>query len=74
MMTTIEAVYADGVFKPLGEVKLPEHVRVRLQVETLVEEDVLEWLRSVQALRQQLFEKHGYFPDSAIDIAENRRR
>jgi predicted DNA-binding antitoxin AbrB/MazE fold protein len=74
MMTTIEAVYADGVFKPLGEVKLPEHVRVRLQVETMVEEDVLEWLRSVQALRQQLFEKHGYFPDSAIDIAEDRRR
>jgi len=73
-MTTIEAVYADGVFKPLGEVKLPEHVRVRLQIEILVEEDVPEWLCSARALRQQLFEKYGYFPDSAIDIAEDRRR
>lgn len=73
-MSTIEAIYVDGVFKPLGEVKLPDHARVRLQVEPLVKEDVLEWLRSVQELRQQLFEKHGYFPDSAIDIAEDRRR
>ncbi|MBY0528505.1 MAG: antitoxin family protein [Gemmataceae bacterium] len=74
-MQSIEAVFSGGVFKPLGDVNLPENARVHLQVQPIAKkEDVLEWLRGVQEMRQKLFEEHGYFPDSAIDIAEDRRR
>ncbi len=30
MPKTIEAMYEDGVFKPLDQVPLPEHTRIRL--------------------------------------------
>ncbi|MBI5746021.1 MAG: antitoxin family protein [Nitrospirae bacterium] len=30
MPKTIEAIYEDGVFKPLDQVPLPEHTRIRL--------------------------------------------
>lgn len=30
MPKTIEAIYEDGVFKPLKQVPLPEHSRIRL--------------------------------------------
>ncbi len=33
MSRTIEAIYEDGVFKPLGHVDLPEHARARVTVE-----------------------------------------
>jgi len=35
MVTIIEAIYEDGVLKPLGELLLAEHERVRLTVESL---------------------------------------
>ena len=30
MPKTIEAIYEDGVFKPLDQVPLPEHTKIRL--------------------------------------------
>jgi predicted DNA-binding antitoxin AbrB/MazE fold protein len=33
-MTTLEAIYQNGVFRPLGEVKLPENQRVQVLVPT----------------------------------------
>lgn len=41
MATAIKAVYEDGVFKPLGPVKLKEHteVEVRVPAESAVEDD-----------------------------------
>lgn len=33
-MTTVEAIYEGGVFKPLGAVKLAEHQRVQLVIRT----------------------------------------
>jgi predicted DNA-binding antitoxin AbrB/MazE fold protein len=32
MTTTIEAIFENGVFRPVGKVDLPEHARVRLAV------------------------------------------
>ena len=32
MTTTVEAIYQDGVFKPLGEVSLPENQRVTVVI------------------------------------------
>ena len=56
-MTTVEAVYQDGVFKPVGPVTLPENQRVRLQVEPVEparppgEEDWLAALKRRHAVR-----------------------
>jgi len=37
MTQTIEAIYADGVLKPIGELPLRDNQRVRLTVETIDE-------------------------------------
>lgn len=73
-MTAIEAVYLNGVFKPLGDVKLLDNSRVRLQVQPIPNAELLKWWQEVSELREQLFKKYGYFPDSALDVAEDRRR
>jgi len=73
-MQLVEAIFQDGVFKPLQDVALSDQARVRLKVELLPPLEVQEWLRKAQELRDQLFAQHGYFPDSALDIAEDRRR
>ncbi len=38
----IEAIFENGVFKPLGEVALPDHVRVVLRIEDGREDSVPE--------------------------------
>jgi predicted DNA-binding antitoxin AbrB/MazE fold protein len=73
-MTQVQAIYEGGVFKPLQEVSLPEKQRVTLSVQPIQVEDVLPWLAEVKELRRQLFERHGYLPDSTADIAEDRLR
>lgn len=73
-MSQIEAIYQGGVFKPLGEVSLPENQRVRLQFQPVEEKDVRAWLEGVQKLQRELFQRHGYFPDSTLDIAADRAR
>lgn len=73
-MTHVEAVYQNGVFKPLEEVGLAENQRVRLSVEPLEVGDTRAWLSRVQQRQQQMIAERGYFPDSAPDIAEDRRR
>ncbi len=37
-MTQIEAIYQNGVFRPLKDVGLPENQRVRLSVQSLAQE------------------------------------
>jgi predicted DNA-binding antitoxin AbrB/MazE fold protein len=73
-MTQVDAIYQNGVFKPLQNVSLPNNQRVRLSVQPIEAGDVQAWLARVQERRQRLFAAHGYFPDSALDIAEDRRR
>ena len=73
-MTQVDAVYQNGVFKPLQDVGLPENQRVRLSVQPVEEGDVRAWLAEVQELRRRIIAERGYFPDSAPDIAEDRRR
>ena len=74
MTTQVEAIYQDGIFKPLQEVRLPENQRVRLSVQPIEAEDIRAWLEEVQQLRQRIIAQRGYFPDSTLDIAEDRRR
>jgi predicted DNA-binding antitoxin AbrB/MazE fold protein len=73
-MTQVNAIYQNGVFKPLEVVGLPENQRVRLSVEPIQTGDVRAWLEEVQELRQRIVAERGCFPDSTPEIAEDRRR
>jgi len=73
-MTQVDAIYQNGVFKPLQGVGLPENQRVRLSVQTVEAGDARAWLAEAQELRQRIIAQRGYFPDSSLDIAEDRRR
>jgi len=72
-MTTIEAIYENGVFRPVQPVSLPEKERVRLQVE-VVTPAAQAWFEQMRQARARLKEKYGTFPDSTAEIAEDRRR
>ena len=74
MMSTVEAIYAGGVFKPLGEVSVPENQRVRLTIEPAGAVDASSWLDEVRQFQQQIISQHGVLPDSTPDIAADRRR
>jgi predicted DNA-binding antitoxin AbrB/MazE fold protein len=73
-MTRVDAIYRDGVFQPLEDVRLPENQRVRLSVQPLAGDDARAWLTRVQQRQQRIIAERGYFPDSVADIAEDRRR
>jgi predicted DNA-binding antitoxin AbrB/MazE fold protein len=42
IMTTLEAIYEDGIFKPVSQVpgNLREHERVRITIETNIDNDL----------------------------------
>ena len=73
-MTQVDAIYQNGVFKPLQDVGLLDNQRVRLSIQPLEAADVRAWLAEVQEMRQRIIAERGTFPDSAPDIAEDRRR
>ncbi len=50
-MTQVEAIYHNGVFQPVQDVKLPENQRVRLSIEPVEAQDILAWLADVQAMQ-----------------------
>jgi predicted DNA-binding antitoxin AbrB/MazE fold protein len=74
MTTEIEAVYQAGVLKPLQPLQLRENQRVRLSIEPLDKDALLAWLSRVQEVRQRIFERHGYLPDSTEIIRQDRER
>lgn len=43
MTTTVEAIYENGVLKPVAPISLPEHTRVQLTIET--DSDQKAWLK-----------------------------
>jgi predicted DNA-binding antitoxin AbrB/MazE fold protein len=74
IMTQVEAIYQNGVFKPLRGVELPENQRVRLSFQPIDAGDVRAWLTRVQQRQQEMIAQGGYLPDSTLDIAEDRMR
>ena len=72
-MSTVEAVYQQGMFRPLGQVTLAENQRVRLHLEPAEAGDWQTWLERVRQLQQRLAGARGVF-DSTAEIARDRRR
>lgn len=54
MTTAVEAIYEDGLLRPLQPLPLPEHARVRVSVETLENDaERVAWLaQSERRLRE----------------------
>lgn len=73
-MNQVEAIFQDGVFKPFGQVVLPDRQRVRLDVSIVEEPDPRAWLDEVQRLQRRILDSGRVFPDSAPDIAADRAR
>jgi predicted DNA-binding antitoxin AbrB/MazE fold protein len=80
MTTQIEAIYQNGIFKPLQEVQLPDNQRVRLSVQPIEAEDTRNWLEEVQQMRQRIIASAGTFLTVALKSPRtagdewNRRR
>lgn len=53
MTKTVNAIYEDGVFKPVKKVKLPEHERFRLTI-SLLEESEAETKKTVAMQKRTL--------------------
>ncbi len=76
-MTSIDAIYQDGVFKPLGKVDFAENERVHLTINRIATpENWQTWLERVRKHRQEVLDRRGGLPlpDSTPDIAEDRMR
>lgn len=74
MTTTFEAVYANGVFRPVERLELRENSKVRLHYELIHMRSGDNGEAAAVALQQQLKDKYGNLPDSTPVIAESRRR
>lgn len=72
-MSTVEAVYQGGVFRPLDKIDLAENQHVRLSVQPIAN-GVDAWLTETRALHQEIIGRRGHFPDSTSDIAADRNR
>jgi predicted DNA-binding antitoxin AbrB/MazE fold protein len=73
-MSHIEAIYRHGVFEPLEPVNLQEEQRVRLSIEPAEKETLEAWLERVRELREAIYQRQGFLPDSTPGIAEDRMR
>ena len=73
-MSQIEAIYRHGVFEPLEPVDLKEEQRVRLSIEPAEKEAWETWIKRVDELREAIYQRQGFLPDSAPEIAEDRMR
>jgi predicted DNA-binding antitoxin AbrB/MazE fold protein len=57
MTTAVEAIYEDGMLRPLQPLSLPEHTHVRLSVETLPDDsDRTAWLAQSERRLHEIWE------------------
>jgi predicted DNA-binding antitoxin AbrB/MazE fold protein len=74
---SIEAIYRRGVFEPLEPVNLSDEQRVQLSFEPKNGTNgrtPQAWLEAVRAMQADIIERRGILPDSAAEIAADRRR
>jgi len=68
MSKVIEAIYENGIFRPLSEPRLKNHQRVRIEI--LSEEDE----SSVEVQKKILLEFAGLGKSNSTDVARNHDR
>jgi predicted DNA-binding antitoxin AbrB/MazE fold protein len=68
MSKVIEAIFENGIFKPLSELRLKNHQRVRIEI--LSEEDE----QSVEAQKKVLLKFAGVGESHLTDVAKNHDR
>lgn len=73
-MTVIEAVYENGVFRPVGSVALPDKQRVQLSIAPVPSPAGPSWLDELRQERERVAAAYGPFPDMTALIAEDRRQ
>jgi predicted DNA-binding antitoxin AbrB/MazE fold protein len=73
-MNSIEAIFENGVFRPIDAVSLPDKQRVRIEVRPVTDFDDDAWLLRVKQRQAGIMARVGFLPDSTIDIAADRRR
>jgi len=57
MTTTVEAIYEDGVLRPLRPLALPEHTHVHVAVETMPEDpERAAWLAQLERRLREVWE------------------
>jgi predicted DNA-binding antitoxin AbrB/MazE fold protein len=69
MYKTIEAVYKDGVFKPLRKLKLPEYDRFKLTIAP-IEEDEKKIKKTVEKQKKALLRLAGIGSSGVSDISK----
>ena len=70
MTKTVEAIYENGVFKPVKKVKLPEHERFKLIVSP-VEEDEREIKKIVERQKRAVKKLIGIGHSGLTDVSAN---
>jgi predicted DNA-binding antitoxin AbrB/MazE fold protein len=73
-MANVEAIYQNGVFKPLSVLELPENQRVRLSIQIADQSGIEAWLTEAKNLQASIVAHFGMLPDSTTDIAADRMR
>ena len=73
-MTRIEAIYQDGVFKPLSPTGFAENQYVCLNVEPVGEKNAQNWFSELEECHREIVSTQGFFPDSTPEIAADRTR
>jgi predicted DNA-binding antitoxin AbrB/MazE fold protein len=74
LMERVEAVFEGGAFRPLTAVHFVEGQRVHLIVEAVHPRDAETWFERAAERHRQTLERRGPFPDSTVDIREDRER
>jgi predicted DNA-binding antitoxin AbrB/MazE fold protein len=59
MTISIEAVYENGLLRPLSPLALPEHTRVRLAVDDLSDDSRAQWLEQSQRNLAAVWDNSG---------------
>jgi predicted DNA-binding antitoxin AbrB/MazE fold protein len=59
MTITLDAIYENGVLRPLSLLKLPEHARVRVAVDDLQDAERAEWLAQTERKLMKVWDNSG---------------
>jgi len=69
----VQAVYQNGVFRPLSPLSISENEIVELSIQPM-RADVPDWILRLRNVREHISRGKPLFPDSAVEIAEDRQR